>query len=401
MSKPTDLAWSALKRLGRYLKARPRMVFNIPFQICHAIDVYSNTDWAGCLRTRKSTSGGCVVMGSHVTKAWSATQASVSLSSGEAEYYGVVRAAGIGLGILALLRDAGVHLPLRVWTDSESAMCTAGRQGLGELRHLECHSLWLQQRLRRKELTLLKVPGVDNPADLFTKHFESSVKLDQLLGKFNCRIMEGRPAAAPQLKKAALPIRGGSAIRSLGSSEAQRASERMLPHIACGGDTSGIEVAVPDEPIIDEPDDDRAEGLGDPVPRLARDPATNRRRGQTRQMTKRSLSLDRSRMKGDGSSARRALELSQVRSEAARGEKSTQRAPHITHARSVTVDSGPGVREEDTVVAISHNGAISRAARTTLRTSYNQTLMTRVNNGSVAVQGVLAVGWCLTVDVSP
>ena len=41
-------------------------------------------------------------MGQHMTKAWSATQASLALSSGEAEYYGVVRATGVGLGIQAL-----------------------------------------------------------------------------------------------------------------------------------------------------------------------------------------------------------------------------------------------------------------------------------------------------------
>ena len=86
----------------------------------------------------------------HVIKCWSAMQASLALSSGEAEYYGVVRGAGVGLGQQALGRDAGFHLPLHVWTDSSAAIGTAGRQGLGKLRHLECHSLWVQQRLRRK-----------------------------------------------------------------------------------------------------------------------------------------------------------------------------------------------------------------------------------------------------------
>ena len=45
------------------------------------------------------------------------------------------------------------------------------------MRHLECHSLWLQQRLRRKEFVLRKVLGEENPADLFTKHIESGKKL--------------------------------------------------------------------------------------------------------------------------------------------------------------------------------------------------------------------------------
>ena len=122
----------------------------MPFQSASAWDVYTDTDWAGCVRTRKSTSGGCLMLGQHVIKCWSATQASLALSSGEAEYYGVVRGTGVGLGQQALGRDGGFELPLRVWTDSSAAMGTAGRQGLGKLRHLECHSLRVQQRLRRK-----------------------------------------------------------------------------------------------------------------------------------------------------------------------------------------------------------------------------------------------------------
>ena len=35
------------------------------------------------MRTRKSTSGGCVVLGKHLIKSWSSTQTSISLSSGD------------------------------------------------------------------------------------------------------------------------------------------------------------------------------------------------------------------------------------------------------------------------------------------------------------------------------
>ena len=77
------------------------------------------------------------MLGHHLIKAWSATQASIALSFGEAEYYGVVRGTGIALGIRALYSDIG----LSVWTDSTAALGIGGRQGLGKLRHLESHSL--------------------------------------------------------------------------------------------------------------------------------------------------------------------------------------------------------------------------------------------------------------------
>ena len=97
MSKPTDTSWKALKRLARFLNGRPRMVYDYPFQQADKIDVYTDTDWAGCARTRKSTSGGCIMLGKHTIKHWSSTQPTISLSSGEAEFYGVVRGSGYGL----------------------------------------------------------------------------------------------------------------------------------------------------------------------------------------------------------------------------------------------------------------------------------------------------------------
>ena len=74
------------------------------------------------------------MFGKHTMKHWSSTQASIALSSGEAEFAGLIRGAGQGLGYQALLRDLGVGAPLRVWTDSTAAIGICTRQGLGKLR---------------------------------------------------------------------------------------------------------------------------------------------------------------------------------------------------------------------------------------------------------------------------
>ena len=170
MSKPTENSWNASKRLCRYLAGLPRLVYTYGWQDVDAIDVYTDTDWAGCPRTRKSTSGGCVMLGKHTIKTWSTTQSSVSLSSGEAEFNGVVRGAGMGLGFQSLMRDLGQDAPVRVWTDSEAAIGISSRQGLGKLRHLDTHTLWIQHAVRSGRIDLRKVLGEANPADLFTKH---------------------------------------------------------------------------------------------------------------------------------------------------------------------------------------------------------------------------------------
>ena len=82
MSAPTDQSWKALKRLGRYLCGAPRLVYTYRKQRIDSIDVCVDTDLAGCVKTRKSTSGGAVMLGKHAIKHWSSTQPSVSLSSG-------------------------------------------------------------------------------------------------------------------------------------------------------------------------------------------------------------------------------------------------------------------------------------------------------------------------------
>ena len=163
MSAPTTHSVASLKRLGRYLEGHRRLVVRYPWQSASRVDVYSDTDWAGCPRTRKSTSGGCLMLGAHLIKSWSSTQSQVALSSGEAEYYGVVKAVGTALGYQSLLADLGVRLPLRAWTDSTATIGICNRSGLGKLRHIDTQCLWLQGKVRAGHVELRKVKGTENP----------------------------------------------------------------------------------------------------------------------------------------------------------------------------------------------------------------------------------------------
>ena len=104
MSRPTEADWEAFKRLGRYLVDKRRYVVKFGYQeeVRH-LEAWSDTDWAGCLRTRRSTSGGVLMLGAHWIKGWSTTQAVLATSSREAEYYGMVRAASLGMGLVAVI----------------------------------------------------------------------------------------------------------------------------------------------------------------------------------------------------------------------------------------------------------------------------------------------------------
>ena len=64
-----------------------------------------DSDHAGCVRTRKSTSGGVITHGRHVLKTYSKGQAVIALSSAKAEYYGLVSAMSHLLGEVSLAKD--------------------------------------------------------------------------------------------------------------------------------------------------------------------------------------------------------------------------------------------------------------------------------------------------------
>ena len=92
-ARPTTADWEQVVRLGRYLKNRPRVRWWYTFQETpYQLETCSDTDWAGCRRTRRSTTGGCTVAGSHLVKMWCKTQAVVALNSADAKLYGLVRA---------------------------------------------------------------------------------------------------------------------------------------------------------------------------------------------------------------------------------------------------------------------------------------------------------------------
>ena len=196
-SIPNLASFRKLKRLVRYLCGLPRLVYHFPFQDQPSeITVYVDTDFAGCASTRRSTSGGCVLIGSCLTKHWSKTQSTISLSSGEAELHGIAMGCAQGLGMQSLCTDLGWSLKLRVLSDATAAIGIARRKGLGRIRHLDCTDLWIQDQVRSGRIGLDKVLGAHNPADILTKYVDKKA-LDMALPKLNLHPTKGRPASAP------------------------------------------------------------------------------------------------------------------------------------------------------------------------------------------------------------
>ena len=111
MSSPSQGDWDRLKRLARYLKGKPRVIKRFKWQRpTDTLSIYTDADWAGDKRDRKSTSGGCIMIGSHLLKGWAKTQTLIALSGGESELYATLKAASEGLGIQSIASDLGISL---------------------------------------------------------------------------------------------------------------------------------------------------------------------------------------------------------------------------------------------------------------------------------------------------
>ena len=65
-------------------------------------------------------------------------------------------------------------------TDSEAAKSFVSRRGLGRMRHIEVRELWLQEEVRKGLVTVAKVSGKENPADLMTKFLGKVEVIDRL-----------------------------------------------------------------------------------------------------------------------------------------------------------------------------------------------------------------------------
>ena len=214
MAKPTEADLRDLKRVGRFLCGRPRLVQTFRLQGAAAeeanprcIHAAVDSNWADCKETRRSTSGGALLHGAHTLASWSVTQAVQALSSGEAELYAVLRGTVEASDLAATAEELGFLFELcpRVGSDSSAARSAASRHGLG--------NLWVQEAVRRGRVTLTKEKSEDNPADLLTKHL-SEEKALRFLEKLGYSYRSGRAAGAPELAKGAATRRVAAVILS-------------------------------------------------------------------------------------------------------------------------------------------------------------------------------------------
>ena len=89
--------------------------------------------------------------------------------------------------------DWGVcpKLTLNIRTDSSAAKGFAGRRGLGRQRHVSTRFLWLQDKVSKGELRMVKVDTSEQLADFLTKPVTAKWLAEKSL-EFGLEFREGR-----------------------------------------------------------------------------------------------------------------------------------------------------------------------------------------------------------------
>ena len=139
-------------------------------QLVKRLEVYTDSDWASDQGTRKSTSGAVIMAEGMRLHARSRGQASVALSSCEAE----VMAASEGIKEALLLQEV------------LAAHAFFHRRGVGRMKHIDSRILWLQDLIAAGGAKLKKIPRTQNLADMLT-HTPSAKELEVFLPLMSLR----------------------------------------------------------------------------------------------------------------------------------------------------------------------------------------------------------------------
>ena len=136
------------------------------------LDAFSDSSWGDERSTRRSTTSGMVFANGCLILSICRAQATIALSSCEAELYAAnsTMVECIYLHQLAqFLMGSVLDVRQRLFLDSSSAKFVVQRSGVGKLKHVEIKHMFLQQLLRQGIFTIHKIPTRVNPADLNTK----------------------------------------------------------------------------------------------------------------------------------------------------------------------------------------------------------------------------------------
>ncbi|GKB10981.1 retrovirus-related pol polyprotein from transposon TNT 1-94, partial [Tanacetum coccineum] len=171
-AKPTEKHLTAVKRIFRYLKDSINMGLWYLKDTGFELTAFLDLDHAGCLDSRKSTSGGIQFLGGDKLVSWSSKkQDCTSMSLAEAEYVSLSACCAQVLWLRTQLTDYGFYFDkIPMYCDSKAAIAiSCNPVQHSRTKHIDVRYHFIKEQVEKGIVELFFVGTEYQLADLFTK----------------------------------------------------------------------------------------------------------------------------------------------------------------------------------------------------------------------------------------
>ncbi|GKB05427.1 retrovirus-related pol polyprotein from transposon TNT 1-94 [Tanacetum coccineum] len=170
-ARPTQKHLKEVKRIFKYLKGTINMGLWYPKDSGFELTAFSDADHAGCLDTRKSTSGGIQFLGDKLVSWMSKKQNCTAMSSAEAEYVALSASCAQVMWMRTQLQDYGFNynkIPLYCNSQAAIAISCNPVQHL-QKKHIHTRYHFIKEQVKNGIIELYFVRTEYQLADMFTK----------------------------------------------------------------------------------------------------------------------------------------------------------------------------------------------------------------------------------------
>lgn len=167
---PGPRHWGAVKRILRYLKGTAKLKLRYGGDSAR-LTGYSDADWAGDLDNRRSTSGYVFTMYGGAISWCSRRQATVALSSTEAELISAVGCIQEAIWIRGLLNELFNKMEaVTINVDNKGAIHNLKNNNISSrTKHVDIKIRFITEKLKSEEIEIKYCPTNEMPADILTK----------------------------------------------------------------------------------------------------------------------------------------------------------------------------------------------------------------------------------------
>ncbi|XP_038895891.1 secreted RxLR effector protein 161-like [Benincasa hispida] len=172
IQSPYEEHMEAVTQILRYLKSTPGKGLVFRKHDTRSIEAYTDSDWAGSVTDKRSTSGYCTFVWGNLVTWRSKKQGVVARSSAEAEYRAMNLRVCEEIWLQKVLSDLHESSPgpMKLYYDNKASISIANNPVQHDrTKHVEIDRHFIKEKLDRGAICIPYVPSVQQIADVFTK----------------------------------------------------------------------------------------------------------------------------------------------------------------------------------------------------------------------------------------